>query len=134
MASSVLLSLQFSGSGAWPAFKTVERQSLHSNVLGIVRSAQPEKHGDSDVMLSDAAILNVDEVRAPYAYVRFARLRLSVRVVAKAPPGLLAILHGVLKDTRSWLAALVGDLHWMAQCDSTDVHSDSVVSILPSAA
>lgn len=117
VAGSVLLSRQFNGSGAWPALKTVERQRLHTNVLGVVRVALSEKHGGSDIMMSDAAILNIYEKRAPYAYVRFPRLRLSVRVVTTVPFGLLSLLHGALKDARSWSAAREGDLLWMSLCD-----------------
>ena len=117
IAGSILLSRQFNGSGTWPDLKTTERQRLHRNVLGMVRGALTEQHGDNDQMLSDSDIISVYELRAPYAQVRFSRLRLSIRIINQAHLGLLVMLYGARSDSRSWLAALASDIKWMLACD-----------------
>ena len=119
IAGSLLVSRQFNGSGAWPALKTTERQRLHSNVLGLMRGVLSEQYRDDDNMLNDGEVIRVYELRAPYAQVRFTRLRLCVRIINQAPLGLLSMLVGALKDSRSWLAAVESDLVWMNACNPT---------------
>ena len=100
VASSLLLSRQFNGSGAWTILKTTERQRLHSNVLSMMRGVLGEQHADGD-MLNDGDVIHVYKLRAPYAQVRFSRMRLCVRIIRAAPLGLLCLLVGALKDSRS---------------------------------
>ena len=67
-------------------------------------------------MLTDCGVLNVYNLRAPNTFVRFARLRLFVRVVAKAPFGLLALLFAARGDSKSWISAVEDDIGWIGLC------------------
>ena len=85
VTSSLLLLRQFNGSSFWPTFRTTERQRIHSNAIGIFRATLCGNHGDGDEQITDGELLHIHELRAPYAYVRFSRLRLSLRIVVNAP-------------------------------------------------
>ena len=98
VAGSLLLSRQFNASGAWPELRLVERQRLHANVIGFLRSSVSEKFSDVDQLLTDAQMLHAYNFRAPYAFVRFARLRLSIRIFLKAPTALLVLLYAARDD------------------------------------
>ena len=71
---------------------------------------------DQSVMLTDSQFLEVYEIRSPYAFVRFSRLRLSIRLALKAPIELLVLVYAARKDTKSWYSALEDDLKWMGVC------------------
>ena len=64
-------------------------------------------------MLSDTQFYNVYEIRTPYVSVRFARLRMSVRLFCKAPFDLLALLFMAKGDHRSWLDSFITDFQWL---------------------
>ena len=115
----MLLSKEVFGSGGHPIFNSGEHSCLHGNVMGIYRLAFGERFGIEEdcINLTDTEVLQCYEVRAPYATVRFMRLRLSVRMVLKAPSQLLALMVAARHDGRSWLRALEGDLEWMKTCD-----------------
>ena len=89
VAGSLTLSRELYGSASYPKLSVTERQRVHSNVTGVLRKATQETFtGVGKVaahMLSDAQIFKVYEIRTPYVSVRFARLRMSVRLFGKAP-------------------------------------------------
>ena len=91
VASSLLLSKELFGAGAIPGLSATERQRLHCNVMAVYRKAlcgdaRGDNFEDPRVAQSDADLLRAHGVRSPMAYFRFARLGLSIRVAAKAPP------------------------------------------------
>lgn len=67
--------------------------------------------------LSDNELLHVFQLRAPFTYVRFSRLRLSIRIFNKATAELLVLLWEGRKGARSWIAALQSDILWLNSCD-----------------
>ena len=79
VASSFLLSHEFHGCGGWPTLTTCGRQRAHTNVMATYR-ATSEQIGDTDLVLKGASLFSVYCLRAPYAYVRFARSRLWIRL------------------------------------------------------
>ena len=87
VASSLMLSRELFGAGAWPSLTTTEAARSHSNVMGIFRIALSESWAarqnpdGTSTMLSDRELIRVHELMAPSTYVRFSRLRLSIRVV-----------------------------------------------------
>jgi len=134
VASSLLLSKELYGAGSFPILVKGERQKLHSNVMSVIRKAtetdmagetasRPKLlNGDEDLrckpeLLSDAECLNIFECRAPYATVRFLRMRMSVRFALRAPVDLKVLVFAAFRDGRSWLKALQSDLTWANQCD-----------------
>ena len=100
VASAMLLSKEVFGSGGHPIFNSGERACLHANVMSIYTLAFGEKFETVEdcLHLTDTEVLHSYEVRAPYATVRFMRLRLSVRMVLKAPAQLLALLAAARPD------------------------------------
>jgi hypothetical protein len=127
VASSLMLSRELFGAGAWPILTTTEAARSHSNVMGIFRIALSESWSarqnpdGSATMLSDRELIRVHELMTPGTYVRFARLRLSIRVVNKGAVEVLALLVASVSDSRSWLAALSKDLEWLGQCAQSAV-------------
>ena len=83
----------------------------------LFRATLSEGFGDGEVLLNNSDLLHIHDIRAPYAFVRFARLRLSVRIVAKAPIGLICLITKARGAERSWLSALESDLKWLKLCD-----------------
>ena len=67
-------------------------------------------------MLTDAQFLHVYELRSPYAYVRFSRLRLSIRLALRAPIELLVLIFAARSDAKSSYKALADDIAWMELC------------------
>ena len=122
VASSLLLSKETFGVGCMPVLNVGERQILHRNILGVYRKATSTSIAiDPDLNhgYSDAVLLHAYGLRAPYAYVRFHRLRLSVRFFGKAPFQLVVLACSAAADKRSWIYALILDLEWISACDST---------------
>ena len=68
----------------------------------------------STSLISDVELFHTYELRTPLAFVRFARLRLSVRLVTSATLDLLALLHAARSDHRSWIGVFEDDLKWLA--------------------
>ena len=117
VVSALMLSRQFNAAGAWPCLRSNERQRIHSNVMRVFRSAVGEDYDeDSNTRLTDSQVLGVHSIRAPYSFVRFARLRLSVRLVHRAPIQLLALIESARGGERSWLSAVEDDLAWLSFC------------------
>ena len=89
--------------------------------MGFMRAALGERYVDVEEkdFIVDSDLLHIHELRAPYAYVRFSRLRLSVRLMLKAPIELITLLFEARGDLRSWVRALEGDLEWMALASSS---------------
>ena len=114
-----MVSKQCFASGAWPDLRTVERQRLHANIMDFLRSATSERYvdGEPHEYFTDAAFLQLYEARAPYVHVRFARLRLCVRLIWKSLPALLTLLYQARNDARSWVKGLEQDLLWMHLLD-----------------
>ena len=115
------MSREVYGCGGYPVLTKAENQRLHCNVMGVYRRATSEHYssssgGKSENLLADGEVLKVHDLRAPLTVVRFARLRLSVRIICSAPFELLAVLFHSKADTRSWLAALVKDIAWLSLC------------------
>ena len=81
----LVLSRELFGAGAWPVLSVSEERRVHSNLSGIFRMVLDESfaacEGD---MFRDAELYKVYELRPPMAFIRFARLRLSVSIVNKA--------------------------------------------------
>ena len=137
VASSLLLSKELYGAGSAPVLLVGERQKLHSNVMSVVRKAtcsdmggtmatmpKVQCHEGADYrfkpdLLSDAEVLNIFECRAPYTFVRFLRLRLSVRFALRATEELMALVFAARQDSRSWIKAIESDLKWARLCDDT---------------
>ena len=116
VAASILMSRQFFGAGGWPIPTVAERQQIHAKVMATLRTVASEKHDPEQpgLTLTDAQLLEVYNIRSPYSFVRFARMRLSVRVALRAPLGLLALLFHARTDPKSWIRALEDDLRWLA--------------------
>ena len=63
-----------------------------------------ERHGSQSELsqsISDQELLHVFELRAPYTFVQFSRLRLSIRIFNRAPAELLVLLWEARKGARS---------------------------------
>ena len=116
VASSLLMSREVFGSGAYPILSTTERQRVHTNVMGVYRSSVGESFSDHGHRHTDTEVLNIYDLRAPYTTIRFTRLRLSIRIACKAPFPLLVLLHACRSDSKSWLKALEDDLKWLCAC------------------
>jgi hypothetical protein len=119
--SALLLSRTCFGSSIWPVLTVPERQRIHTNIVSSLRAAVSEQymdHVDSEApaMLTDAQFLTVYELRSLYSYVRFSRLRLSIRLALRAPIELLVLIYAARSDCKSWYAALSDDIAWMALC------------------
>ena len=99
----------------------MQRQRIHTNVIGLFRTSLRERHGDyGDAvcdLLPNIGLRNAYNLRAPYSFVRFATLRLFIRVLAKAPLGLLVLLVESIGDAKAWLSGGEDDLRWMVLCD-----------------
>lgn len=125
VASSLLLSKETFGVGCMPILNTTERQALHRHIMVFYRKATSSgldelrdiNHGISDVVLRYSF-----ELKAPYTYVRFHRLRLSIRFFNRAPFSLVLLAAAAVKDARSWMYALVKDLEWLTACDGECVY------------
>ena len=120
VASSLLLSTETFGVGCMPVLNTGERQILHRNIVGVYRRATSTStvvDAELNHGYSDAVLLHAYGLRAPYAYVRFHRLRLSVRFFGKAPFQLVVLVCSAAADKRSWIHALIMDLAWLTACD-----------------
>ena len=114
--SSLILSRELYGSGSWPNLSTAELHKVHSNVCSFFRNATGEIFMAADVdLISDSTLLHTYSLRPPEAVVRFARLRLSVRIILYATLELLTLLYESRTDSRSWLKACLEDLEWMAK-------------------
>ena len=103
-----------------PILNEKERLKLHANVMSVYRRACSEGYFDdpaAEWCLSDLELLNVYNLRAPLTTVRFARLRMSIRMLLRAPLELLVLVYHAAKDAQSWLPALRDDLRWMGICD-----------------
>ena len=120
VASSLLPSKELFGAGCMPPLTTVERQRLHSNVLSVYRKATCSDHrGEEGVhTFSDSDLLHVFELCSPFTYVRFARLRLAIRMAVRTPIELVALVFEARSDTRAWWKALAPDLVWLHRCDT----------------
>lgn len=115
VGTSLVLSRELYGCGSWPVLSTAESARLHANVGGHFRGVLGEGHCDTDTpTMTDAQLYTVYELRTPLTYVRFSRLRLSIRIVRQATDELLALLYASRTDSRSWLRALLADLEWIA--------------------
>ena len=71
---------------------------------------------DNCHLLSDHELLHVYELRAPCSLVRFARLRMAIRVILRANIETLVLIHFAGSDPGSWLHALLEDLVWLSSC------------------
>ena len=122
-SSSLLMSKAYYLSGSWPLLTLAESRLVHSRTMRIFRSATGEKYSDdvNQTNLTDAQLLVVHELRAPATFIRFSRLRLSVRIALKAPLALLSLLVAASKDAKSWFKAFEADLEWLGK-----VHSDYI--------
>ena len=119
VAASLLLSKELYCAGAMPLLAAKERTKLHANVMSVYRRACSEGYFDdpnAEWCLSDLELLKVYNLRAPMTVVRFARLRMSVRLLLRAPLELIVLVFHAGNDTQSWLFALRDDLKWMALC------------------
>lgn len=116
VVGALLLSRELFSSGCYCILTTVERQRVHGNVMRVYRTACEESFVDGEHMLSDTEVLRIYNLKAPYAVVRFSRLRLSVRIAGKASVELLCLLHAARADGKSWLSALQEDLTWLQLC------------------
>ena len=122
VASSLLLSEETFAVGCMPVLNSAERQMLHRNSLSVYRNATSTCVSidyELNHNYSDAVLLHAYELRAPYSYVRFHRLRLSVRLFLRCPFPLLVLIISAIKDARSWIFALSTDLVWLQRCDPT---------------
>ena len=119
VASSLMLSRELYGVGCLPCLSVGEREKLHGHVMSVYRRATSEAFtGDKHVlMVPDSELLHVHELRAPHTFVRFARLRMSIRIILRAPFEVIALIYAARKDPKSWFAAFTSDLKWMALCD-----------------
>ena len=70
---------------------------------------------DDSKLLNDSELLYIHELRDPYIFFRFSRLRLSVRLAARAPVELLALLFAARSDRRAWLQAREDDIMWLGK-------------------
>ena len=104
-----------------------ERARLHANIMGVYRTSLSERYDaeDPSSTLSDNEILQVYALRSPYTMVRFSRLRLSVRLLCKAPIEVLVLIYAARNDAKSWLRALQDDIRWLGKCDPKAVFTDS---------
>ena len=121
VATSVLLSKETYAVGCMPVLNTSERQTLHKIIVGVYRRAtQTCVSIDADLNhgVSDAVLLHSFGFRAPYIFVRFHRLRLSVRFFSKAPFQLVVLACTAALDSRSWMHALMLGLKWLFAVDS----------------
>lgn len=112
-AASITLPPAFYGSGGWPVPTIAERRAIRSKTMTIFRSVANERLHAGQDNLPDADLLKAYEIRSPYNFVRFSRLRLSVRLISKAPLALLALLAEASKDSKSLIKAFNTDLKWM---------------------
>ena len=95
VAASLLLSQELYCAGAMPILNEKERLKLHANVMSVYRRACSEGYMDDPLAewhLSDLELLNVYNLRAPLTIVRFARLRMSIRMLLRAPLELLVLV------------------------------------------
>ena len=100
---ALMLSRDCYGSGIWPILTTKERQRVHSNIIGGLRAAASERYTDHDdtmgaTMFTDGHFLEVYNLRTPYAYIRFTRLRLSIRLAVRAPIEFLVLIYAARSD------------------------------------
>ena len=120
VANSLIMSRECYAGGSHPVLNTNERTRLHSNIMQAYRHTVSEKFSDNTDdghRLADSDIIHVYGFGAPYTVIRFLRLRLSIRLLSKAPIELLGLLYASRMDSRSWLAALLQDIAWMGACD-----------------
>ena len=103
-----------------------ERGRVHANIMGVYRTSLSEQYdsNDPDVTLTDSELLEVYNLRSPYTMVRFSRLRLSIRLLCRAPIQVLALLFAARKDAKSWVRALADDIAWLGKCDDKSVFTN----------
>ena len=86
---------------------SAERQKLHSNVISVYRKATCENHNHEDDnahLLSDVQALNFYELRAPYTYLRFSRLRMAIRLFCRAPFEIVALVSATRGEDGKFIA------------------------------
>lgn len=96
--------------------------------MSVYRKATSENHNSDESanrLMYDLELLNIYALRVPCSIVRFSRLRMSIRMVLRAPFELIALVHFASKDVESWMHALKADLLWMVKCDQ-DAASSSL--------
>ena len=126
-SSTLLMSKAYYLSGSWPTLTLAENRLVHSRTMKFFRSATGEKFSDdvNNTNLTDAQLLVVHELRAPATFIRFSRLRLSVRIALRAPLALLSLLVAASKDAKSWFKAFEADLEWLGKVDTTYAFTSS---------
>ena len=82
VGSSLVLSKELFGAGSWPQLTTSEHSRLHANVTGFFRVALNQNFVESSVsLMRDVELYRINNLHTPLTFVRFARLRLSVKLV-----------------------------------------------------
>ena len=113
IVKATLLSRGFFHAGCWPLLNAAEATRVHRGILAMYASCVPSatRH-DGDLTYDE--ILAKYKLPAPAVSILSCRVRLFLRLLARAPRQLLCQLLAARAGKRSWIKAIISDFSHLA--------------------
>ena len=102
--------------GTWPALPILQYKRIHAGILKMYRDITRQyvcTSFDIGSIFSDSDLIYEYGFMCPMTMLRFSRMSLYSRLVAKQPPVLLELVRALASSPKTWAASVVDDLKWL---------------------